>query len=95
MKKLSYFWMLLIGQALAAQSPFSYEDAAMEAYFADRSNVPIVRGKFLHFTAEDLDTLSMVYVLPQFSLDRTERRNADIKKDGTFELKIDTYQLLL
>ena len=89
MKKLSYFWILLIGQALAAQSPFSYEDAAMEAYFADRSNVPIVRGKFLHFTPEDLDTLSIVYVLPQFSLDRTERRSADIKKDGTFELKID------
>lgn len=89
MKKLSYFWMLLIGQALAAQSPFSYEDAAMEAYFADRSNVPIVRGKFLHFTPDDLDTLSIVYTLPQFSLDKRDRRYADIKKDGTFELKID------
>jgi thiol-disulfide isomerase/thioredoxin len=89
MKKLSYFWILLIGQVLAAQPSMSYEDLAMEAYFADRTNVPIVRGKFLHLTPEDLDTLSIVYIVPQFSLDRPERRYADIKKDGSFELKID------
>lgn len=89
MKELNCIWLLLISQTILAQSSFSFEDPAMESYFADSSNVPIVRGKFLHYTLTDLDTLSIVYVLSSFSLDSKERRLAEVKKDGTFELKID------
>lgn len=89
MKELSFIWLLLISQTIFAQSPFSFEDPAMEPYFANSSNVPIVRGKFLHFTTADLDTLSIVYIISHFSPDSKERRSADIKKDGTFELKLD------
>lgn len=89
MKGLCIIWLFLVSKAILAQSSFSFEDPAMESYFADKSNVPTIRGRFLHFTPEDLDNLSIVYVLHHFSLKQRERHLADIKKDGTFELKID------
>ncbi|MDX2068184.1 MAG: TlpA disulfide reductase family protein [Haliscomenobacter sp.] len=90
MKKSACILMLIcLSGFLNAQVPFSLEDAQMDAYFANPANVPVIKGRLLNCTAGDLDSLSIRYVLVVPNAQRQEMRYANLKKDGTFEIKLD------
>lgn len=74
---------------LNAQAPFSLEDTQMDAYFSNPTNVPVIKGRLLNCTAGDLDTLSVRYVLVVPNSERQTTHYADLKKDGSFEIKLD------
>lgn len=74
---------------LKAQVPFSFEDPQMDAYFSNLANVPVIKGRLLNCTPGDLDTLSIRYVLVVPNAERQTTHYANLKKDGSFEIKLD------
>ena len=80
--------LLLLG-SLYSQSRLSFEDPQMDAFFANKANIPVIKGRLLNCTKADLDTLSIRYVLVVPTPERQSMRYADLKKDGSFEIKLD------
>jgi hypothetical protein len=89
MKKLLFILPILcFTQILLAQVPKNLEDPAMEAYFSNKENVPVLRGRLLNVTKEDADTLMVQYVLVQPSAESQVHLYTELKPDGSFEIKL-------
>jgi thiol-disulfide isomerase/thioredoxin len=89
MKKLLFILPILcFAQILLAQVPKNLEDPAMEAYFSNKENVPVLRGRLLNVTKEDADTLMVQYVLVQPSAESQVHLYTELKPDGSFEIKL-------
>ncbi|MBK9488638.1 MAG: hypothetical protein IPO07_07480 [Haliscomenobacter sp.] len=71
--------LLLLG-SLYSQSRLSFEDPQMDAFFANKANIPVIKGRLLNCTKADLDTLSIRYVLVVPTPERQSMRYADLKK---------------
>jgi hypothetical protein len=82
---------MLLFSTLSAftQAPFAYEDAQMDAYFSNPANVPVITGRLLNCTPGDIDTFAIRYVLVVPNPEGQSVRYANLKKDGSFEIKLD------
>lgn len=88
-KTLLLVTLLYLSVSSFTQTPFAYEAPQMNAYFSNPANVPVVKGRLLNCTPEDVDTLSIRYVLVVPNPERQSTRQVNLKKDGSFEIKLD------
>lgn len=82
----------LISNFLFAQAPagvLAMEDKEFGNYFLRKTSVPIVRGKIVNLTPEEIKQVKIKYsiVTPFEGLQTT--KNGNLNADGTFELNLD------
>lgn len=91
--KLIIFFFLITPSLLYSQEykkPLSVEDKKFSEYFLNKENIPIVRGKILNLPPEKIDSIKIRYFINTHLLESFQyNKSTIIKKDGTFELKLD------
>lgn len=88
-KTLVFVALLCLSICSFAQVPFAYEDPQMDTYFSNQGNIPVIKGRLLNCTPEDIDTLSIRYMLVVPNPESQSTRYVNLKKDGSFEIKLD------
>ncbi|MDW5290374.1 TlpA family protein disulfide reductase [Formosa sp. PL04] len=67
------------------------EDAKFDKYFFKEKNIPVVTGKVLNLTDEEIENIKLEYslVTPFAQNENKVKKNGKLNPDGTFELEID------
>lgn len=74
-----------------SEKNISVEDAGFDKYFSNKENVPVVKGRVLNLTPEEIQKTELAYSLvTPFEQTRFQiQKNGNLNNDGTFELEID------
>lgn len=88
MKNIAILFCLVLTWNTQAQQYTNLESTEIETRFLDKSKLPIVKGKLLHYSSTADIELQIEYHLVSLETGK-ETRYAEIDKDGTFEIKLD------
>ena len=75
--------------ACNTDSKISLEDAKFEKYFSDKNNIPIVKGKVLNLSKQELNSTKIEYALVTPFAESHVKKTTELSEDGTFELELD------
>lgn len=91
LKITTLFFIAISLIASNSEKELSVEDAEFDKYFFNKKNIPIVKGKVLNLTAEEIKNIKLEYsiVTPFAQYQSQIAKNGKLNSDGTFELDID------
>lgn len=77
--------------ACNSENKISIEDEKFDKYFFNEKNIPVVNGKVLNLTDEEIENIKLEYSLvTPFAQDQFQvKKHGNLNTDGTFELEID------
>lgn len=75
--------------ACNTEKKISIEDTKFSKYFFNENNLPIVKGKLLNLTKDEINNTKIGYGLITPFAQRFEQKTSKLNSDGTFELEID------
>ncbi|SHJ27246.1 Thiol-disulfide isomerase or thioredoxin [Tangfeifania diversioriginum] len=77
--------------ACNAEHKISIEDKKFDKYFFNEKNIPVVEGKVLNLTDEEIENTKLEYsIVTPFDQDQFQvKKYGILNADGTFELEID------
>lgn len=77
--------------ACNSDKKISIEDPEFDNYFYKNKNIPIVKGKILNLTKDEIKNIQLKYTIVRpFEIDRFQiTKLSTLKQDGTFELELD------
>jgi hypothetical protein len=77
--------------ACNSEKKIAIEDASFNKYFYNEKNIPVVKGKVLNLTNEEIENIKLEYsIVTPFASDQNQTtKNVKLNTDGTFELDID------
>ncbi len=84
--------IILITSSMFGQKPkstISIEDNNFNNYFKSSRNIPIVKGKVLNISEEDIDKAKISYSIVTPFEQRQIKKSCKLNPDGTFELELD------
>ncbi|UOK41702.1 MULTISPECIES: TlpA family protein disulfide reductase [Flavobacterium] len=90
--KFLIFQFIIISNFVLGQVPkktIALEDKEFNSYFQNNKNIPVVKGKILNLTSEEINQVNIEcsIVTPLGNLH--EKKNYKLNADGTFEIKLD------
>ncbi|WP_342644589.1 TlpA disulfide reductase family protein [Mucilaginibacter sp. CSA2-8R] len=84
---LSFLLLVKLGFAQPVKQPVSLSDPAFNIYFF-KTSPPIIKGKIVNFTNNDLPALQVSYSLVEPMGQMQQEGTTAIKADGSFEVKL-------
>ena len=69
--------------------PIALEDPAFNAYFENGATVPVVTGKLINASAQEISQATINYYLVTPFSDLEVQKSAQVARDGTFKLTLD------
>jgi thiol-disulfide isomerase/thioredoxin len=75
--------------ACTSDNKVSMEDPGFDKYFFNEKNIPVVKGKVLNLSKDELENTSIEYALETPFAQSQIVKTGKLDSDGTFELEID------
>lgn len=75
--------------ACNTENKISLEDTKFDKYFFDENNIPVVKGKVLNLSEEEIRNTDIEYSIVTPFAKSLEKKTGKLNSDGTFELEID------
>ncbi len=72
-----------------APKVIALEDKEFDAYFANKNNIPKVKGKILNLSADEISKTQIRYSVVTPLEPSQQTNTCSLEKDGSFELKLD------
>ena len=90
-KLIILFLAAVLMSSCNSEKKIAIEDAGFDEYFFNNKNIPVVKGKVLNLTDEEIERLKLEYsIVTLFAQDRFQiSKNGKLNPDGTFELDIE------
>ncbi len=90
-KRIILFFAAILMITCNSEKKIAIEDANFDEYFFNEKNKPVVKGKVLDLTNEEIESIKLEYsIVTPFAQNQSQTaKNGKLNSDGTFELDID------